>query len=538
MAPHIAVVGAGPLGLMATKNFLECGFDVTCYESRPYVGGLWNYSDDASLSVAESTVFNSSRYRSAISDYPFDNETDDFPTWRQMWRYLDGYTDKFQLRKHIELNCKVERISRVGKKWKVEVHTKDGKVFSKEFDKVAVAVGTFHTPKYAELPGVENFEGMKVHSLHFNGVQESFHGKRVLCIGIHASTQDVVMALKKQGASQVYASHKNGLHILPRYAPNGSPFDVTMSVPFVLVSMFLTTYFPALFNYILDSLLASMSKKAFPNIPASWKFTPVPSVATTNPLIADELYPLLASGFCNPVASVSRITGPKTVELTDGTILEDIDAIVYCTGYIQSTPAVDKEYNPYPVVGAPSTLYRGTFSTHPDAEVRDSIVFLGHGHVAFPGFVQHELISMAVGQVWLGNSALPPLAEMKKWQRGWMEWREKLLRKQKTESTFYVGTMPLEDHLRWFDEAAGTDIWSHFGIFSRKAWSFWWNDRELYRECARLVFSPALWRFFETGKRKTWDGARKQIYLDNEQAEAATRRRLEIVKSAESKKTR
>lgn len=313
---------------------------------------------------------------------------------------------------------------------------------------------------------------------------------------------------------------------------------MTQTIPFVLVTMFLTTYVPSLLSFLIDYLFTTISKKAFPNVPAAWNFTPAPSVATTTPLIADELYPHLTSGFCNPVAAVSRITGPKTVELTDGTVLEDIDAIVYCTGYLQMVPVVEQEHNPFPVPGAPSTMYRGTFSTHPDADVRNSIAFLGHGHVAFPGFVQHELIVMAVAQIWLGNSALPPLAEMKRWQRGWLDWREDLLRKQKSEATFYVGTMPLEDHFRWFDEAAGTDVFSHFGLFSRQAWSFWWKDRGLYRECTRLVFSPAVWRLFESGKRKAWDGARKQIYLDNEAAEAARRRRFEFMNSVESKKTK
>ena len=40
MAIKVAVIGAGGLGLSATKNFLEDGFDVTTYESRDYVGGL------------------------------------------------------------------------------------------------------------------------------------------------------------------------------------------------------------------------------------------------------------------------------------------------------------------------------------------------------------------------------------------------------------------------------------------------------------------------------------------------------------------
>lgn len=208
---------------MATKNLLESGFNVTCYEGRPYVGGLWNYSDDASLSVAEDTIFNSSRYRSAISDYPFPDDTDDFPTWRQMWRYLEGYADHFNLREHMKLGHTVEGVSRVGGKWKVVVRPKEGEVFSEEFDKLVVAVGTFHTPKYVELPGVEKFAGTKVHSLHFNGVQKSFRGKRVLCIGIHASTQDVVTALKKQGAAQVFASHKNGITLVSVPIPKTGP---------------------------------------------------------------------------------------------------------------------------------------------------------------------------------------------------------------------------------------------------------------------------------------------------------------------------
>lgn len=39
MASRVAVIGAGPLGLMAVKNMKEAGLDVTCYEARSWVGG-------------------------------------------------------------------------------------------------------------------------------------------------------------------------------------------------------------------------------------------------------------------------------------------------------------------------------------------------------------------------------------------------------------------------------------------------------------------------------------------------------------------
>lgn len=146
--PRVVVIGAGPLGLMAIKNLLEEGFDdVTCFEARPYVGGLWNYSDGDSssssgLSVSEDTVFNSSRFRSAISDFPFPGDTDDYPTWRQMWRYLEAYADRFGLRPHIRLRTRVTALGRAAGRWVVEVRPEGGEVRREVFDRAIVANGS------------------------------------------------------------------------------------------------------------------------------------------------------------------------------------------------------------------------------------------------------------------------------------------------------------------------------------------------------------------------------------------------------------
>lgn len=284
-----------------------------------------------------------------------------------------------------------------------------------------------------------------------------------------------------------------------------------------------------------------MSRRAFPDVPAAWGLTPAPSAETTNPLVADELYPLMASGFCEPVPAAARVLGPRAVELRGGDrgrVLEDLDAIVYCTGYDLAAPFVEPAHQPYPLPGGPADLYRGAFPLHPDPAVRGSLAFLGHGFVAFPGYVKLELVAMAVVQVWRGAARLPPLVEMERWHGGWLAWRGDLLRRQESEATFYVGTMPLADHLLWYDQAAGMDVFSHFGMFSRRAWSFWWRDRELYNKCANGCFSPAIWRLFETGKRKAWEGAREQIFKDDLAARTATQKRLETVKMAENKKTR
>lgn len=320
-----------------------------------------------------------------------------------------------------------------------------------------------------------------------------------------------------------------------------------MTLRLTLASVFLTTWAPRLLNWLMGLAQARLARTAFPEAysssspkenKSSWGFDPAPPLATTNPIVADEIYPLLASGFCEPVPAVRRVLGPDAVELASGRVLDGLDAIVYCTGYDQAVPFVSPEHDPYPVAGAPGTLYRGVFPTHPDPEVRASLAFLGHGFVVIPGLVQHELLVMAVIQVWKGNTALPSLDDMERWRRGWLAWRENLLRKQTAEATFYVGMMPLDDHLRWIDQAAGTDVLSRIGLFSRKAWAFWWRDRELYHKCADGCFSPAIWRLFETGKRKAWTGARQQILEDNLAVQRATERKKAALKLEEDRKTR
>jgi len=83
MTLKAAVIGAGPLGLLATKNLLEEGFDVTTYDKRSYVGGLWKHSAENATTVTPNTVFNSSRYRCAFTDFPFPDDVDDYPTAQQ-----------------------------------------------------------------------------------------------------------------------------------------------------------------------------------------------------------------------------------------------------------------------------------------------------------------------------------------------------------------------------------------------------------------------------------------------------------------------
>lgn len=249
-------------------------------------------------------------------------------------------------------------------------------------------------------------------------------------------------------------------------------------------------------------------------------------------MIADVIYPFLDSGFAEPVPHVRKVIGARAVELADGRVLDDIDAIIYCTGYDFAVPYLSEEFNPYPVVGEPPYLYRGIVPLHPDQGIRDSLAFLGQTAITLPGLLQMELQAMAVSQLWRGTSQIPPLDEMEQWHNRWMEWRIDLLARQKLTSTFYTALVPLGDHLTWLDKTAGTGIFEHFGWLKYRAWAFWWKDRELYKLCKSGLFTPVIWRLFDMGKRKPleWTIARNMILSENERARQQIQQRLAVTK--------
>ncbi|KAH9211916.1 flavin-containing monooxygenase-like protein [Leptodontidium sp. 2 PMI_412] len=551
MVVRVAVIGAGGVGLSATKTFLEDGFEVTTYESRDYVGGLWKDSNDSTISVHSTTIFNTSKYRAALSDFPLAETDDDYPTAAQLYNWLQRYAQHFNLLPRIKLGTKVLSIKRVDKQWALEKQNiSTGEVSTEYFDKVCIATGTFFTPKWPHIDGLENFQGRVIHSIDYHQPEE-FKDQNVLLIGIHATAQDVTNSLSSS-AKHVYLAHRSGLLLLPRYGDDGATSDQAASLKFTLFMAFMYRHFPLVINWLLNKILIGMSAKAFPDLPEEWGMRPAPHVAIATPLMADTLWTHLRSGFAEPVTAVKRVRGPKCVELMSGRVVEDVDSIVYCTGYNTNIPeglipktsgagsstgtgTGTESLHPYPgdSAGQEPYLYRNIFPLHSDEAVRNSIAFLGHGAIIFPGLSQFELNAMAISQIWLGNSALPSHHEMVSWYK-----RNKAERQSNVayygaleNSTYYPTFMNMGDHLKWVDDTAGTGVYRNLGTawVNWRAWRLWWRDRELYTLCMGGLLTPFVWRLFETGKRRAmgWGECREMILRQNWLAGEQKRRMLE-----------
>ncbi|KAG3180909.1 hypothetical protein PC129_g25409, partial [Phytophthora cactorum] len=52
VGPDVCVVGAGVVGLVATKNLLEQGLNVTTFERHDHIGGTWHVSDNGEQTTA------------------------------------------------------------------------------------------------------------------------------------------------------------------------------------------------------------------------------------------------------------------------------------------------------------------------------------------------------------------------------------------------------------------------------------------------------------------------------------------------------
>ena len=87
---RVAVIGAGPSGLVAAKHALGAGFDVTVFEASDALGGQWQ-TTAAHSGVWPGMHANTSRAMTAFSDLPAPAEHPLHPSAEQVRAYLESY---------------------------------------------------------------------------------------------------------------------------------------------------------------------------------------------------------------------------------------------------------------------------------------------------------------------------------------------------------------------------------------------------------------------------------------------------------------
>src|SRR4051794_36303831 len=151
---RVAVVGAGPSGIVAAKYALEAGFDVTVFEAGDGLGGQW-YTTAPHSGVGPGGHTKTSPGVNAVSGFPPSGEHPLHPAAEQIHTYLDAYARASGVIDRIRFETPVAQVRPA---WTVD---------GEPFDAVVLASGRFHRPHWPDV--VEAFRGELLHTFDYAG---------------------------------------------------------------------------------------------------------------------------------------------------------------------------------------------------------------------------------------------------------------------------------------------------------------------------------------------------------------------------------
>ena len=184
---RVAVIGAGPAGLVTTRSLQAKGLKVTTFERGTSVGGTWTWGAEHGRDFLYRNLhINTSKRLTAFRDHPFGSDVQPIPDHEDMSRYMKSYAEAFDLMPHIRLNTEVTKVSPIAGTSCWTVTTKDGE--TEEFDAVVVCSGPFNRPSH--VTSFETFGGVYTHSAEYRE-PAPYAGKSVCIVGAGNSAVDI-----------------------------------------------------------------------------------------------------------------------------------------------------------------------------------------------------------------------------------------------------------------------------------------------------------------------------------------------------------
>jgi cation diffusion facilitator CzcD-associated flavoprotein CzcO len=395
MASKVCVIGAGSSGIVACQVLSARGQAFDCFEKGSQVGGNWRYENDNGMSSAyRSLHINTSRKVMAFKSFPMPDHYPDYPDHFQMAAYFDDFVDHFGLREKIDFQTEVLRVEPVGGEWEVTLAGPDGERQTQRYRAVLVANGHHWDPRWPEpaFAGAEEFSGEQIHVHHYRE-SDVLRGKRVLVLGIGNSACDVAVESSRI-ADATFLAMRRGAYVLPKYM-NGKPIDETATPLISRLPMSVQRFFSM---RMLGVAAGDMTSYGLPK--------PDHKLFEAHPTVSSELLPRLGHGDIKVKPNIDRFSGDRRVRFADGSE-EEIDLVVYCTGYKMTFPFFDPS-----VLSAPDNrlpLYRRVASVE-----RPGLHFIGFIQPLGPIMPLAEAQAEWVADLLEGRATLPPAEQMRR----------------------------------------------------------------------------------------------------------------------------
>jgi len=192
----VVVVGAGFAGMYMLHRLREQGFSVRVYEQGGDVGGTWYWN----------------RYPGARCDvesmqysYSFSDELQQEWNWSERYapqpeilKYANHVADRFNLRRDIKLNTRVDQAVFDESAGSWQVATSDGKTVTARY--VVLATGCLSNARMPDIKGLADFKGRVYHTGHWPHEPVDFTGLRVGLIGTGSSAIQSVPVIAEQAS--------------------------------------------------------------------------------------------------------------------------------------------------------------------------------------------------------------------------------------------------------------------------------------------------------------------------------------------------
>jgi cation diffusion facilitator CzcD-associated flavoprotein CzcO len=390
------IIGAGSSGIAAAQVLQSRGIDFDCFEKGSKTGGNWRYENDNGMSSAyRSLHINTSRRVMAFKALPMPDDYPDYPDHFQMAAYFDEVAARYNLHQRIRFNTEVlavEPAADVPGEWDVTVEGPEGRATDR-YAAVLVANGHHWDPRWPEpaFPGSEEFAGEQLHA-HEYREPDVLRGKRVLVLGIGNSGVDIAVESSRI-ADKTFVSTRRGAWVIPKYL-NGKPIDEIANSLTGLAPI------PVMRAVMKRSLKVAVGDPTDYGLPK-----PDHKLLEAHPTVSSEFLPRLGHGDIAAKPNIDRFTGGRTVRFVDGSE-EEIDLVIYCTGYKITFPFFRPE-----VLAAPDNrlpLFHRVVSVE-----RPGIYFIGFIQPLGPIMPIAEAQSEWVADLISGRAQLPPAAEMR-----------------------------------------------------------------------------------------------------------------------------
>lgn len=405
MVRRVAVIGAGSSGLVCTKVCVEEGLEPVCFESSNDIGGLWNFKESPQperSSIYRSLVTNTSKEMTCFSDFPMPDHYPNYMSSSLLLQYYRLYAQHFDLLKHIHFQTKVKRVVPrpdfpVSGQWDVETVNRDGEEEHHVFDAVMVCSGHYTHPylPMSEFTGSETFTGQCLHSWEYKDA-ERCRGKRVLVVGIGNSGGDIAVEISRS-AEKTFLSTRKGAWVAGRMSNSGLPLDMTG----------ITRFYGTLMRLLPSSLLSWITERGLNQKydHKLYRLRPTHRAMDRRPVINDELPYQILLGEVVIKPNIKAFKESRVIFEDDTE--ENVDIVVFCTGYIASFP-----FLPQSLCQGPKgelTLYKRVF---PPSLQQPTLVILGLFQTKGPIMPVAEMQARWATTVFKGMSRLPPKEKM------------------------------------------------------------------------------------------------------------------------------